>query len=235
VVSELSLAKYERVLKDTIYHHHSSFNFFNEIAAVGFPLTAEAMRQRNSGNPVDDKTQMGNLGEVIGTEFGRAILEFQTVETFPKRLNTNIDQSMKGVDIIGLRDSSRPAELLIGEAKTNKQFDKNSIEDAYNHLIDLHTKEASRMLRFMKETQKGEKQRLANIDRHMAQSVSRHYLILSITQSAPKAPFNVIEERFKKEPIHRLMAVHIQFCALKGDVAKDQQDEESWLSRLFAV
>jgi hypothetical protein len=178
---------------------------------------------------------MGNLGEVIGTEFGRAILEFQTIETFPKRVNTNIDQSMKGIDIIGLRDSSRPAELLIGEAKTNKQFDKNSIEDAYDHLINLHTKVASQMLRFMKEIQKGEKQRLMNIDRHMAQDVSRHYLILSITQSAPKVPFDVIEERFKKEPIPRLMAVHIQFCALKGDAAKDQQDEESWLSRLFAV
>lgn len=235
VVSQDSLKKYEQVLKDTIYRHHSSFDLFNEIVEMGFPMTAQEMRQRNSGNPIDDRTQMGNLGEVIGTEFGTAILEFQTVETFPKRVNTNIDQSMKGVDIIGLRESSRPAELLIGEAKCNKEFDKNSIEDAYDHLITLRTKEASRILRFMKEIQKEEKQRLKNIDRHMAQNISRHYLILSITQSAPKAPFDVVAELFKKEPISPLTAVHIQFCGLKGNINKDRQEEENWLSKLFIV
>jgi len=237
VVSGASLAKYERLLRDSIYSHHSSFDFSDEIIEVGYPLTAQAMRQRNSGTPADDRTQMGNLGEVIGTEFARAFLEFETTLAFPKRLNANIDQPMKGADIIGLRDNNRPAELLIGEAKSYKQFDKHSIEEAYNYLVDLQTRAASRMLRFMKEALhlQEKKQQRANVDRHMAQSVPRHYLIVSITQSAPVAPFDIIAQQFAQVQLPFLVAVHIQICDLKGRTTKGKLEEsESWLSKLFA-
>jgi len=237
VVSGTSLEQYEQLLKDTIYHHHSSFDFANEIADVGYPLTAQAMRQRDSGNPADHNTQMGNLGEVLGAEFARAFLGMQTTLVLPKRLNPNVDQSMKGADIIGLRDSHQPPELLFGESKCDTHFSKRSIDEGYDHLVDLHAQDASRMLRFVKEVLrlKGDKEQLANVDRHMAHGVPRLSLILAVTQSAPQAPFDVVAERFKQEPLPQLVAVHIRICDLTRKATKDEDDqEESWLSKLFA-
>ncbi|MFZ1508516.1 MAG: hypothetical protein WAV74_17200 [Anaerolineae bacterium] len=236
VVSENSLLAHETLLKNTILHHHSSFDFSEEVIQLSYPLAAKALSQRNSGNPNDDRTRMGNLGEVIGAEFSKACLGFETTRTFPKRLNPNIDQSMKGVDIIGLRNRNHTAELLIGEAKSAKQYDKRLIEEAYEHLVDLETKEASQFLRFMKEvfTLQNDRQELANIDRHMAKDVQRQYLILFITQSTPEHPFASIEGCFKSRQIPNLSAVHIQISDLKNAISKDKQYEiDGWLPKIF--
>ncbi|MBK8433766.1 MAG: hypothetical protein IPL28_21880 [Chloroflexi bacterium] len=196
VVTENTLAEYEHILRDTLYHHHSSFNAFEAITELGFPLVANAMRQRNSSNPIDENTQMGNLGEVIGREYSTAFLGFATTWAYPNRFNPNIEQSMKGVDIIGLRDVNQPAEILVGEAKAWRAFDKRPIKDAYNHLIRLRNQgNTSQMLRFVKESAstKGDRQILENIDRHMANDVIRHYLILSITEKNHENLFEIIE------------------------------------------
>ncbi|HQR34352.1 MAG TPA: hypothetical protein PLK30_16555 [Blastocatellia bacterium] len=224
-VSEELLVVYEEILKETINRHHSSFDFSDEIAGIGFPLAAQAMRYRNSGNPADDKTQMGNLGEVIGAEFSRAYLGFQAVYTYPKRFNTNVDQAMKGVDILGLRAPGQSAQLLIGEAKCAQRHDERLIEDAYKHLDKLEREESSRILRFMKEYHRlsGNRELVENTDRHMAKSVPRDYLIISVTLTVPRSPFSAIAEQVKQSPLHRpLLAVHIQF-----------ETKKSWLTNLF--
>ena len=236
VVTEASLLEYEDLLKGTLYHHHTSFDIFDEVSAMGYPLTAKAIRQRNSGNPRDEKTQMAHLGEVIGAEFVRTFLDFKTTQVFPKRFNPNVDQSMKGADIIGLRDNEQPARLLIGEAKSYKGFDKRAIDEAYDHLVALHAKEASRMLRFMKEIlrRKDDKLSLVNVDRHMADSVPRSFIIISISQSAPRNPFDILTEKFKCSQLPDLMAVHIQIQNLREKKIEDgQHSEKTWLSRLF--
>ncbi len=235
VVTEASLSEYEDLLKGTLYHHHASFNIFDEISAMGYPLTAKAIRQRNSGNPKDERTQMAHLGEVLGAEFARAFLNFETTQVFPKRFNTNVDQSMKGADIIGLRDNEQPAELLIGEAKSYKNIDRRAIGEAYDHLVALNREEASRMLRFMKEIlpREGDRLNLKNVDRHMADSVPRSFIIVSVTQSAPRDPFDILAEKFRGSPLPNLRAVNIQIENLKNNLEDGQHSGETWLSRIF--
>jgi hypothetical protein len=236
VIAEASLADHEEMLRQTLDYHHSSCDVGEEVRAMGHRRAAVAVRQRNSGNPVTDKMQMGNLAEVIGAEFARAYLGFDTSVVPPKRLNTNIDQSMKGPDIIGLRDSAQPPELLIGEARCGKQFGKRSIGEAYDYLVELHAKKASRILRYVKETicLRRDKDGLVNVDRHMADGVPRRYIIVSITQSAPPDPFGILAEKFARVQLPSLMAVHIQIHGLRGSKAQEGQDgEETWLSSLF--
>jgi hypothetical protein len=231
VVSESSLAEYKDVLRDTLYHHHSSFDTFDEIRDLGYPLAADAMRQRDSGNPENERTQMGNLGEVMGAEFARAFLEFETTWTFPKRLNPNIDQSMKGADIIGLRNANQLPELLIGEAKSRQQFSRGSIAEAYDHLAALYRQDARKILRFAKEYIKGDKSGVANIDRHMAHNVPRHCLIFSLTQTAPRNPFDILAEKYSSYELPNLIAVHVQVRNLK--VIGEERYGKTWLSKLF--
>jgi hypothetical protein len=238
VISETSLRKFEKLLADTLYYHHSSFDLSDDVATLGFPLAAQAMRQRNSGMPAEEKTQMGNLGEVMGTEFARTYLGFETTRTFPKQLNPNMDQAMKGVDILGLRGTTRRPELLFGEAKTGKRLHKLAVEEGYDHLIDLHRKEAMWMLHSMKEALalKGDKEGVANVDRHTADRVPRRYFLLIVTQSVPREPFNVVVERFKLTQLPTLLAVHIQIQHLKDRKSESSSHEEdTWLTRLFSV
>jgi hypothetical protein len=104
-VSKQNLEKFGDLFKDTIYHHHSSFNLYDDITELGFISSANSLRNRHSGNPTYRNTRMGNLGEVLGAQFVKTYLGYQAVLAFPKRLNTNVEQSMKGVDILGFKDA----------------------------------------------------------------------------------------------------------------------------------
>src|SRR6186997_3199066 len=76
-VSKQILENYSNILKETLYYHHGFFDIHDEIAELGFPLSAQSLQKRYSGNPLDHKTRMGNLGEVIGAHFSKAYLKFQ--------------------------------------------------------------------------------------------------------------------------------------------------------------
>jgi hypothetical protein len=199
VVPETSLVTYETALRDTLYHHHSSFDLLEDLKDLGYPLTAAAMYERSSGNPHEHNTQMGNLGEIMGAEFGIFVLGFETTRVFPKWANPNVEQSMKGVDIIGLQKEGEPAELLVGEAKTYTEFDRKAVEKAYDHLVDLHSKDASQILHSLKESLRlsGDKEGTKNLDRHMVPGIPRHSTILLITQSAPQEPFKCMDVTYR--------------------------------------
>jgi len=222
-VTKQTLEKYNSILRETLYQHHSFFSLYDEIAGLGFVLSAQALKNLYSGNPTDHKTQMGNLGEVLGAHLSRTHLFFQGKPIYPKRYNTNIEQSMKGIDILGFRDSTSPAEIFIGEVKTSKRFyktssddKKNPIEDAYETLCK-HQKneELPKMLHFARAYFQDDKESLENVERHMKKATPRNYLLLSITEQKPREPFsNIPEYKVKYGAIEKLLAVHIEIKGL---------------------
>lgn len=216
VVSTGSLAKNRELLRDTLYCHHSSFDLTKELVDLGYPCTANALRQRSSGNPADaETTQMAHLGEVLGAEYVQAFLGY-TARFFPKRFNPNPEQSMKGPDIIGLRDDPHSPHLLIGEAKTYQYFDGRAIAEAYDYLIRVHHMKTDCLLHPLREMARAEEDRAWSdiIARHLAFQVPRQYLILSITESSPKQPFGCLDQP-SDGSLPGLMAVHVQIADLK--------------------
>jgi hypothetical protein len=157
---------------------------------------------------------MGNLGEVLGAEFAKTYLGYQTTLIFPKRLNPNPEQSMKGVDILGLREEHLPAEVLLGEAKSYTSLDKGAISEAYSNLKTLsENKKLPVLFHFAKEyfsIQNNQEQK-KNIDRHMLNSVSKKCLLLSVTQSKPRDPFSNIPQGNN----FQINAVHIQLESIR--------------------
>lgn len=233
-ITEGRLIEYQDRLRETLYHHHSSFDLFEALKDIGYTHTAIAMRQRNDGNPSKALTRKGNLGEVIGDEFIRAYLGFETHSYFPKRFNPNVDESIRGVDIIGLNAINKSPLLLIGEAKCWQAHTPSLVLDAYRHLNRLDNAEQLRFLRAMKEylRVKDDQQELANIDRHLKSDIPRQYLIVSITQNAPLNPFETIDELFRESPLPDLLTVHIQICQLTTS-PKAKNNSASWLTKLF--
>ena len=208
-VSVENIKNFAPVIRETLYRHHSSFDFADEINDLGFPLSAESLKTRNSGLPSDLKTRMGHLGEIIGAEFSRAYLNYRTTMIFPKRLNPNPNQSMKGIDILGFREESLFAEVLLGEVKSYTSLDKGAISEAYSNLKSLsENKKLPVFFHFAKEYSalQGDNNQKNNIDRHMADNTPRDCLLLSVTQTNPKNPFSVIPQ--DRSP--KLLAVHIQ-------------------------
>lgn len=223
-VSKQNLERYSHVFRDTLYHHHSSFDLHDELVELGFVLAARALKIRNSGNPTDLRTQMGNLGEVLGAQFARTYLDYQAEAIYPKRFNTNVEQSMKGTDILSFRDSNSSAEILFGEVKTGTRFVKtssnpdkeNPIEDAYKTLCK-HSKNDHLpvILHFARAYFQNDKASLINIERHMKKDIPRKYLLLSVTEAKPRDPFSNIPQYRERYGALDLLAVHIEIKGLR--------------------
>lgn len=216
LVSRESLEKYSGTFRDTLYLHHTFFNLHEEIEELGFALSAKAMKDRYSGNPTDHKTQMGNLGEVLGTHLAREYLNFRGKPVYPKRYNTNPEQSQKGIDILGFKDSFSPAELLIGEVKVRKDFDQGAIREDYETLCKhQNSGDLSKKLHFARAYFRDDKENLENVERHRMNGTPVHHLLLSITEAHRLQPFNKLPE-YKDEygMITNLLAVHIEITAL---------------------
>jgi hypothetical protein len=216
-ITRQKLEEFKEVFRDTIYYHHSSFNLYDDIVKLGFIASGQALKKRNSGNPAYHNTRMGNLGEVLGSHFVKTYLGYQSTFTFPKRLNTNVEQAMKGVDVLGFMTKDLPAKLLIGEVKTGANFYKAAIEDAYEESSKRKKSELPKMLHFAKEyfVLQDDKAEIANIERHMVKEIRKSHLLLSITDSNPKHPFEDIPHYQEKYgDIEEILAVHIQIDGL---------------------
>jgi hypothetical protein len=217
----------EHELVATLRHHHSSFDYAEELQALGYPKTAHALHKRRSGLPNWSETQMGNFAEVMGTEYGKWILGYDTTIVIGKRFNPNVDQSMKGVDILGMRNLDEESELLLGEAKCYRIFERRSVEASYKHLGSLWEMESSRLLAFYKEILRleGNTEDEAMLDRIFYSSlkkVRQATLILVMNQNKPRTPFEFMDSSPSKPLLPNLIAVHIQV-----------EDLKEWVVRFF--
>lgn len=79
--------------------------------------------------PNTDKTKKGNLGEVILTEYLSQVSGIKVL-IFKLHYNPNVDQSMKGDDVL-LLDEKR---ILLGESKFRSTPSKDAVEEV-SHLM----------------------------------------------------------------------------------------------------
>jgi hypothetical protein len=207
-------------LVDTLYAHHSSFDYADEIVRLGFAQTASALRQYRSGLPDSHTTRMAHLAEVMGVEYGRLICDFRTTPVYPKRFNPNPDQAMKGADVIGISCTASSVALLLGEAKCYRKFDRSSVEESYRHLASMYEQDIRKLLAFWKEALRFQRQgscgtadeTVACLDRlYFSQSKVNHsFLALIINEDSPRDPFRAFDQLATANPLPDLLAVHIQ-------------------------
>ena len=78
--------------------------------------------------PTEDKTKKGNLGEVILSEYLRASSGIDIL-IYKLRYNPNVDQSMKGDDVLLVNDK----KILLGESKFRTVAAKSVVEEISNN------------------------------------------------------------------------------------------------------
>lgn len=81
--------------------------------------------------PKNTSTQKGNWAEILLAEYVAASCNAQ-LPVYRLRYNPNVDQSMKGDDVLAFDLNSNPVRVLVGEAK----FRKNSTKVVVGELID---------------------------------------------------------------------------------------------------
>jgi len=83
--------------------------------------------------PTVDKTQKGNIAEIILIEYLKESMSF-TPFIYKLRYNANIEQSMKGDDVLLFNASNVYDKVIYGESKFRSTPSKQAIEKAISNL-----------------------------------------------------------------------------------------------------
>lgn len=138
-------------LREALIQHHTSAEMRvrdqrkrEDLRQLGYPVSdAETNRF-----PHADKTRKGNLAEVFLAEYIVAS-EDADLPVYRLRYNPNVEQSMKGDDVLAFDFHSKPVRILVGEAKFRKTPSKAAIEGIVAGLVRSHQAGLPASLQFM--------------------------------------------------------------------------------------
>lgn len=84
--------------------------------------------------PRNSNTQKGNLGEIILAKYLEEVTGYTTFGIFRLTYNTNIDQSMKGDDVLLFNPTNIGKDVIYGESKVRQTPDREAIEAIVKNL-----------------------------------------------------------------------------------------------------
>jgi hypothetical protein len=100
--------------------------------------------------PNDLNTQKGNWAEILLAEYLVASCDAQ-LPVYRLRYNPNVDQSMKGDDVLAFDLDSNPVRVLVGEAKFRTTPTKIVVEELIDALVKSHSGNIPASLQFVAE------------------------------------------------------------------------------------
>lgn len=84
--------------------------------------------------PHTDKTRKGNFAEIFLAEYLKSTTEAQ-LPVYRLRFNPNVEQSMKGDDVLLFDLDSDPVRIIVGEAKFRGTPSRQAVLDTINGLV----------------------------------------------------------------------------------------------------
>lgn len=100
--------------------------------------------------PSSPTTKKGNLAEIMLAEYLVATTNV-TLPVYRLRYNPNVDQSMKGDDVLAFDLDSDPVRIIVGEAKYRGTSTKAAVEDMVTGLLRSHQSGLPASLTFVAE------------------------------------------------------------------------------------
>lgn len=124
-------------LREMVSRHHASPEQLARSLAAKKRLGFAAVQKNLNRFPTNPTTQKGNLAEVVLAEYLVATTEL-SVPVYRLRYNPNVDQSMKGDDVLAFDLDAQPARVIVGEAKFRKTSSKAAVEEIVEGLLRSH-------------------------------------------------------------------------------------------------
>jgi hypothetical protein len=147
-ISALKCEEFVDDMSDWIVDHHGSPEAIERdrkrreaLLRLGFPDTINRF-------PKNSKTQKGNWAEILLAEYLSASCNVQ-VPILRLRYNPNVDQSMKGDDVLAFELDSKPVRVLVGEAKFRKTPKRSVVDDIVTALTRSHSGNIPASLQFV--------------------------------------------------------------------------------------
>lgn len=100
-------------------------------------LGLEDVQSRMKRFPTNPSTQKGNIAEVVLAEYIAAANEV-SLPVYRLRYNPNVEQSMKGDDVLAFDLDSDPVRIIVGESKFRTISSKKAVTDIIEGLARSH-------------------------------------------------------------------------------------------------
>lgn len=146
----MQLAEFTAAMAQWIVSHH-----INPEAIERDRIFREALARQGLADParvrrfpINIKTQKGNWAEILLAEYVAASCNAQ-LPVYRLRYNPNVDQSMKGDDVLAFDLDSNPVRVLIGEAKFRSTPTKQVVEELVGALVKSHSGNIPASLQFV--------------------------------------------------------------------------------------
>ena len=118
-------------IREMIIRHHASPQQLARSKAESDALQRLGMAPLLQGMgrfPANPQTRKGNLAEIVLAEYVAATTPLK-VPVYRLRYNPNVEQSMKGDDVLAFDLDADPVRVVVGEAKFRAQSTRQAVEE----------------------------------------------------------------------------------------------------------
>lgn len=133
-LEEANHSKMVAQLRPALIKHHASDEKISRIKHQLERLGFDYSRLSLSSIPKTDKTRKGNLAEIFLAEYITASTDLN-LPIYRLRFNPNVEQSMKGDDLLAFDFSKKSVKIIVGEAKFRTSPNKNAVQEMINALM----------------------------------------------------------------------------------------------------
>ncbi|WP_437317441.1 Hachiman antiphage defense system protein HamA [Sorangium sp. So ce385] len=139
------------VLREMLTRHHASPEAMERSQQKRKAMERLGLGREQAGLrrfPTNPTTQKGNLAEVVLAEYIVASSKL-ALPTYRLRYNPNIDQSMKGDDVLAFDLDANPVRLVVGEAKFRGASSAAAVIEIVDGLLRSHRSGVPASLQFV--------------------------------------------------------------------------------------
>lgn len=144
----LKPAGFTAAMTQWIINHHLSPETIERDRIRREALARQGLVDPAQRFPINASTQKGNWAEILLAEY-MAASSNALLPVYRLRYNPNVDQSMKGDDVLVFDLDSNPVRVLVGEAKFRSTPSKQVIDDLIYSLEKSHSGNIPASLQFV--------------------------------------------------------------------------------------
>lgn len=129
--------EFTSVMRQWVTTHHASPEDIERDRRRREALARQGFSDSRHRFPTNPSTQKGNWAEIFLAEYLAGSCNAH-LPVYRLRCNTNVDQSMKGDDVLAFDLDANPVRVLVGEAKFRSTPSKQAVEEIVEVLTKSH-------------------------------------------------------------------------------------------------
>lgn len=214
--SNSDLDQFVRAMRTWVRDHHARPEDLARDVARRAALARQGFSFEQSRFPRDPNTRKGNWTEIFLSEYVKCSCQ-SLLPVYRLRYNPNIDQSMKGDDVLAFDLDADPVRIIVGEAKFRATSSKAAVVEIVEALERSHRGGLPASLQFVADRlfQEGNEELGRRIDECADLFVRDRLRIdhLGLLASNHLAPIHVKKHANSSAPRLAVMSLHL----LNGD------------------